>query len=138
MARFYSNRQIAKILRSISAAYTVKGGDYFKITAYDKAADSVEHTTSELKDLWDDGKMDTVPGLGKAIQLHLDELFRTGNVRHFDQIKSGLPKGMFELLDVPGKGPKSAYKIAKALKVKNIKDLEVAARRGKIAKLPGF
>src|SRR3989344_3319485 len=138
MARFYSNRQIAKILRSISAAYTVKGGDYFKITAYDKAADSVEHTTSELKDLWDDGKMDTVPGLGKAIQLHLDELFRTGNVRHFDQIKSGLPKGMFELLDVPGMGPKSAYKIAKALKVKNIKDLEVAARRGKIAKLPGF
>jgi len=138
MAHFFSNKEIAKLFRSISAAYTVKGDDYFKIIAYDKAADSIEHATSELKDLWDDGKLDTVSGLGKSIQSHLDELFRTGKVKHFEEIKKDLPEGMFELLDIGGMGPKSAYKLAKSLKIKNIKDLEVAAKGGKIQAIEGF
>ena len=138
MAHFFSNKEIAKLFRSISAAYTVKGNDYFKIIAYDKAADSIEHATSELKDLWDDGKLDTVSGFGKSIQSHLDELFRTGKVKHFEEIKKDLPEGMFELLDIGGMGPKSAYKLAKSLKIKNIKDLEVAAKGGKIQAIEGF
>lgn len=138
MAKFFSNKEIAKLFREVAAAYQVKGDDYFKIIAYDKAADSVEHATSELKDLWDDGRLDTVPGLGKSIQSHLDELFRTGKVKHFKEVKKGLPPGMFELLDVPGMGPKNAYKLAKALKIASVKDLEVAAHAGKIRQLPGF
>src|SRR3989338_4299721 len=138
MAHFFSNKEIAKLFRSISAAYTVKGDDYFKIIAYDKAADSIEHATSELKDLWDDHKLDTVPGLGKSIQSHLDELFKTGKVKHFEDVKKGLPQGMFELLDLSGMGPKSAYKLTKSLKIKNIKDLEAAAHAGKIRSLSGF
>src|SRR3989304_3049808 len=138
MAHFFSNKEIAKLFRSISAAYTVKGNDYFKIIAYDKAADSIEHATSELKDLWEDGKLDTVPGLGKSIQSHLDELFRTGKVKHFEQVKKGLPQGMFELLGISGMGPKSSYKLSKSLKIKKIKDLEIAAQSGKIRMLPGF
>src|SRR3989344_9036406 len=138
MAYFFSNKEIAKLFRSISAAYTVRGNDYFKIIAYDKAADSIEHATSELKDLWDDHKLDTVPGLGKNIQSHLDELFRTGRVMHFEEIKKDLPEGMFELLDIDGMGPKSAYKLAKSLTIKNIKDLEAAAKAGKIETVEGF
>lgn len=138
MAKFFSNREIAKIFREVAAAYEVKGENRFKIIAYDNAATSIEHATSELKDLWDDGKLDIIAGLGKSIQSHLDELFRTGKVKHFEQVKKGLPPPMFELLDIPGMGPKSAYKIANELKVKNIKDLEIAAKSGKIEKLAGF
>ena len=49
-----------------------------------------------------------------------------------------MPEGMFELLDIGGMGPKSAYKLAKSLKIKNIKDLEVAAKGGKIQAIEGF
>jgi DNA polymerase (family 10) len=138
MAKFFSNKDISKLLKEISAAYVVTGGNYFKIIAYDRAADNIEHATSELKDLWDDGKLDTVPGLGQSIQGYLDELFKTGHVKHFDSIKKGLPEGMFLLLDIPGMGPKSAYKLAKALKIKDVDDLEVVARAGRIKDLPGF
>jgi len=138
MTKFFSNKEIAKLLRSIAAAYTVKGDDYFKITAYEKAADSVEHATSELKDLWDDNKLDTVPGLGASIWSHLDELFRTGKVRHFQEVKGGLPEAMFELLDIPGMGPKSAYKLTKSLKIKSVNDLESNAKAGKVRTIEGF
>lgn len=136
--KFFSNKDIAKFLRSIAAAYSVKGGDFFKINAYNRAADSVEHATSELKNLWDDDKLDTIPGLGKGIQNHLDELFRKGKVKHFEQIKKDLPQAMFELLDIGGMGPKTAYRLAKQLKIKDLKDLETKARAGKIRNLPGF
>src|SRR3989338_8284826 len=109
--KYFSNYDIARILREISAAYQAKGENRFKIVAYENAATSVEHATSELKDLWDEGKLDTIPGLGQSIQKHLDELFRTGKVEHFESLKKGLPQGMFSLLDIVGLGPKSAYKL---------------------------
>ncbi len=136
--KFFSNKEIAKLLRNISAAYTAKNGPYFKIVAYDNAADSIEHSTSEIKDLWEDKKLDTVVGLGKGIQEYLDELFKTGKVKHFDEVQKGLPKGMFELLGITGIGPKTAYKLAKELKIRNISDLEKVAKEGKIRKLEGF
>ena len=87
MAKFFSNKDIAKLLREVSAAYEARGENRFKVIAYDRAADSVEHATSEIRDLWDENKLDTVPGLGESIRSHLDELFKTGKVRHFDDIK---------------------------------------------------
>ncbi|MCR4325065.1 MAG: DNA polymerase/3'-5' exonuclease PolX [Candidatus Curtissbacteria bacterium] len=136
--KYFSNKEIEQLLRTISAAYAATGGNSFKVIAYENAANSVEHATSELKDLWDDGKLDTVPGLGKSIQAHLDELFRTGKVKHFEELKKSLPKGMFPLLGLVGLGPKNAYKLAKELKIKTIKDLEDAAKAGRIRELPGF
>ncbi len=138
MTKFFSNKDIARLLREISAAYQARGENRFKIIAYDNAATSVEHATSELKDLWEDGQLDTVPGLGKSIQEHLDELFKTGKVKHFETIKKGLPQGMFSLLDIGGLGPKSANKLAQELNLKNIDDLEKAAKNQKIRNIPGF
>jgi len=138
MAKYISNREIVKLFREIVAAYEAKGENRFKIIAYENAATGVEHATSELKDLWDDGLLDTVPGLGKTIRGHLDELFKFGKVRHFERVKKALPKGMFSLLDVGGLGPKSAYKLAKELNLNNLRDLQKAAKMGKIRNIPGF
>lgn len=138
MTHFFSNKDIAKLLREISAAYEAKGENRFRVIAYDNAATSVEHATSELKDLWEEGRLNTVPSLGKSIQEHLDELFKTGKVKHFEAVKKGLPAGMFTLLDIGGLGPKSAYKLAKELNLKSVEDLEEAAKRGEISKIPGF
>src|SRR3989338_3439751 len=98
MTKVFSNKDIARLLREISAAYQVRGENGFKIIAYDNAAASVEHATRELKDLWEDNQLDTVPGLGKSIRKHVNELFSTGKVKHFEEIKKDLPKGMFSLL----------------------------------------
>ena len=136
--KFFSNKDIAKLFRSIAAAYSVTGGNNFKIIAYNSAADSVEHATSELKDLWEDNKLDTVPGLGVSMRGYLDELFKTGRVKHFEELTEDIPPGMFEFLDLKNMGPKNAYKLAKEFNLKTIADLEKAAKAGKIRKLPGF
>jgi len=133
-----TNLEIAKLLRKVAAAYTVLGENFFKIQAYVKAADSIEHATSEVKDLFEAGKLDVIPGLGKHIREYLTELFEKGRVAHFDQIMGKLPKGMFEILGIPGIGPKTAFKIAKTLGVSSISDLKEVAISGKLSTLPGF
>ncbi|MBI4037801.1 DNA polymerase III, partial [Candidatus Curtissbacteria bacterium] len=138
MSKYFSNKEIANMLREVSAAYQVKGGNNFKIIAYQNAADSIEHAASEAKDLWEVGKLDTLPGVGASIKAHISELFTTGKVKHFEEVTEDLPQSMFELMKVRGMGPKTAYKLSKELKIKDLEDLKIKAKRGMIRKLPGF
>lgn len=134
------NSEIAELLRDVAAAYQLKDQNKYKfqIIAYQRAADAVEHATSELKDLWDDKKLDTIPGVGPSIASHLDELFKTGESKHFEEVMKGLPPVMFEFMKVPGIGAKTGYRLATELKLKSMADLEDAAKKGLIAKMEGF
>jgi len=107
-----TNLQIAELLRDVAASYQFKDQNKYKfqIIAYQRAADSVEHATSELKDMWDDGKLSDVPGIGPSIAQHLDEIFKTGKSKHFEEIMSGIPEKAFKLMELPGIGIKTAMK----------------------------
>ena len=133
-----TNLQIAELLRDIAASYQLKDQvKYrFQIIAYERAADAVEHATSELKDLWDDGKLEEVPGIGPGIAEHLGELFRTGKSKHFESIMEGIPKEAFKLMELPGIGIKTAMKLIKegskeevAEKLKEVAEKEKKAKR---------
>jgi len=143
-AKYYSNIEIAELLRSVAAAYELKDAERnkFRIIAYERAADAVEHATSELKDLWDEGKLAEVPGIGPNIASHLDELFRKGRSKHFDEVMKGYSPNIFKLIKIQGIGPKTAYKLVTELgleKSKDIlKDVEKVSKKGRIAKLEGF
>ena len=137
-----NNKQLAELFKAVSAALEVKGEDKFKIKAYDEAATAIEHSSSEVKDLWDDGQLQEIPGVGASIAGHLNELFRKGKVVHFESIFRGLPPAMFEFLNIPGIGPKTAFKLCQELRIKDPKTallkLEKAAKQGKIRLIEGF
>jgi len=137
-----TNQEVAKLLRQVTAAYILKEENRFKIIAYEKAADTIEKSTVEAKDLWEAGKLSTLPGVGSSIASHLNELFRTGRVKHFQEIFKDLPQALFPLLEIPGFGPKKAYKLVTVLKLKDpdtvIDDLREAAKSDKIAQIEGF
>lgn len=137
-----TNLEISRILHRMAAAYQILEENRFKIIAYEKAAEGIEHLTGEVKDYWDDGKLTDVPGLGKTISSHIDELFRTGKVKHFDATFAQIPEAVFLLLEVPGLGPKKAFKLVTALNLDNVKtvlsDLKKAALEHRVRTLDGF
>src|SRR3989344_6992594 len=102
-----TNSEIAALLRDVAAIYEVTGEDRFRIRAYETAAESIEKTTTALKDLWQEKKLEDIPGIGPSLAGHLDELFSTGHVTHFDQLMVKVSPAMFEILDVSGIGPKT-------------------------------
>ncbi|MCL5411384.1 MAG: DNA polymerase/3'-5' exonuclease PolX [Patescibacteria group bacterium] len=128
-----TNSQVAELLRSIAAAYAIKGGNRFQIAAYETAADSIEHMSGSLQDFWAQGTLDSVPGVGSHLATYLDELFQTGKVRHFEETVKGIPEATFDFLKIPGVGPKTAYKIAEA-GVISIADLEKRIQSGYLEK----
>jgi len=139
-----SNIEIAELLKAVAASYKIKDEkkNRFRIIAYQRAADAVEHLSSEAKDLWDDGKLTDVAGIGKSIEMHLDEIFRKGKSEHFQKIMKGLPRGIFELIKIPGIGAKTAYKLSKKLDLNKkegaIEKLEKRLKKKKIIEIEGF
>jgi DNA polymerase (family X) len=128
-----SNAEVAKLLRSVAAAVTIKKGNTFQIRAYENAADSIEHSTAEIKDLWEEGKLDLIPGVGVNLREHLAELFKTGKVKHFESLMKDYPSVLFDMLDIPGVGPKTALLVSK-MGVKSLEDLKHKLEDGTLVK----
>lgn len=141
-----TNLQLARLFRAVAAVLTLESGDNqkdrFRIVAYERAADAIEHASSEVRDLWVDSQLDNLPGIGKNMASYLDELFTTGKVRHFETILKKYPPSLFEIMEIPGIGPKTAYKLTKMLGINRahsaITELEKAATKGHIRKIEGF
>lgn len=143
MHKGMTNNEIAELLRAVAASYELqdKVKNKFRIVAYERAADSVEHASSELKDLWDEGKLDEIAGIGNNIAKHLNELFKKGSSSHFEKVMKDYPQAVFELMAVPGIGAKTAYRLVKELGISNknpLEELKQAAIAKKIEKLEGF
>ncbi len=139
-----TNKDIAKLLRNVSAAFSIKDDKKyrFQFLAYEKAADTIENATSQVEDLIKEDKIDSLPGIGTTIKQRLDELIKTGHVKHFETVLTDIPPAVFPLLDIPTFGPKKAYKLVTAFKLKDpktaIADVETQAKAGKISKLESF
>ena len=138
-----TNLEASCLLRNVAAAYLIENErkNKFKIIAYSRAADAIEHLGSELKDLWDEGKLDQIPGIGSSMQKHFDEIFKTGKSKHFESILKDIPKQVFELMKLNGVGPRTAERLVNELGTKKndpISQLMDFAQKGKIQTIPGF
>lgn len=139
-----TNLEISELLQHVAASYKLKDENKyrFQIIAYERASDAIQHLSSEVKDVWDEGKLDEIPGVGKSIAEHLDEIYKTGRSKHFDNLMKDIPPSTFEMMKVPGVGAKSAFRLSKELGITKKEDtlnkLEKAARDGKIENLDGF
>lgn len=139
-----TNLEISKLLNNVAAAYSITDEKKyrFQIIAYEKAAESIEQNPTELKELYKDGKLSEIPGIGATIKSRLEELLTTGKVAHFEDVMKDIPQSVFPLLDIPSFGPKKAFRLVSEFKLKDpatvIQDVVAIAKEGKIATLPGF
>ncbi len=139
-----TNAEIAKLLNHVAAAYAIEDEKKyrFQILAYKKAADAIEGTSTELKELQKEEKLEDIPGVGPSIRTSIEELLKNGKVQHLEDILSKIPSSVYPLLDVPSIGPKKAYRLVTEFGLKKpetvISNLMKIANSGKIAALPGF
>jgi len=138
-----TSNEVVEVLRAVAAAYVVKNVSYFRITAYQKAADSIEHASRQVYEIWKDNQLKQLPGIGGSIGDHLEQLLAHGNTDYFEEVFEGLPDGMFALLPVPGVGPKTAHKLAVHLGLTRyhsaLSKLEKACRQNEVVKnVPGI
>ncbi|MEK6888196.1 MAG: DNA polymerase/3'-5' exonuclease PolX [Candidatus Aenigmatarchaeota archaeon] len=129
------NQEVAKILYDIADLLEIKGELVFKFVAYRRAAQAIESLSRDIEDVYRDGKLDDVNGVGPGIAKKVVEYLETGRSKYLNDLKKGLPPGFGELLALEGVGPKKV-KLFLEKKIKNLKELEAAAKAGKLRNIP--
>jgi DNA polymerase (family 10) len=135
-----SNQSIAELIREIGE-YLAMQNVPFKPRAYAKAAQTLDGFEEDIAGIYKKGgikALKEIPGVGSSIAATIEEYIKTGKVKYFDELKKETPVRLDQLARIEGLGPKSVKKLYEELGIKNLADLEKAAKAGKIAKLEGF
>lgn len=130
------NVDIAAVFDSIAGLLELKGDNKFKIRAYARAAGIIRHLPEEMDMMHEEGKdFKDVAGIGDAIAAKSMELITTGRLRFYEELKAQLPDGIINLMDIPGIGPRTAYRVATELGIGTVEQLEAAISDGRLAGL---
>ncbi|TRO51266.1 PHP domain-containing protein, partial [Candidatus Bathyarchaeota archaeon] len=131
------NAKVAEILYQIGEILTIKG-DRFRSRAYNMAAQRVTALTEDVEAIADRGELDQIPSVGKSIAMVIEEIIETGQSVVLEELRNSLPKGVLQMIEVEGIGPKIAMRLNEELGITNIESLERAAKDQKIRVLKGF
>ncbi len=134
----YTNRDVAELLDVVAARLQILNANRFRIIAFQNAAESIRELGRDIKGIWEEGELQSIPGVGKGIALAIAELLETGEVAEFDELAEQVPDGVVAMLGVPDLGPKKAVRVWQELGVTDVDQLREAAEAGKIRVLKGF
>jgi DNA polymerase (family 10) len=133
------SRTAAHILDQIGDLLELTGAPRFNARAYQRAARAVLALgADDLAPLLHSGELKKTPGVGPATISVIKELIETGESSYLERLAQNVPKGIAEMVRVPGLGIAKAGLVYRELGVENLDDLEKAARDGRLAKVKGF
>lgn len=133
-----TNKQLADVFTLIADLLQIKGENHYKVLAYRKAADNLLELPRNVEDIWKEGKLTEIPGVGKAIADKIDELLNTGKLEFLEKLKKEVPESLAEVVKVPDLGPKKVKLFWEELGITTVEGLKTAAEGGKLAELPGM
>lgn len=131
------NFAIAKIFRQIADAYEVKGVQW-KPRAYRRAARRIENLNKDITDLYEQGDLGDLKGLGQSLQDKVEEYLETGKIEKREQLLRQIPAGVLEVMDISGVGAAKARQLHRKLGISGIDELEAAAQEHRLKGLEGF
>jgi DNA polymerase (family 10) len=130
------NADVARVLFEIADILELTGGNAFKVRAYRQAAQVVDLHPAPVAELWRQGRLTELPGIGEGIAGKIGELVETGSCREQARLEALVPPGVREMLRIEGVGPRTAAAAWKQLGIADVGALEEACRSGRLLELP--
>ncbi len=132
------NNDVVDILEKFGDVLEFKGEVGFKVNAYRKAARTISDLGEDIEKIWQEGRLDEIPGVGKALVDKIGQFLETGHIRQLDDHLTTVPKELFKLLDIQNFGPKTAALAYKELGIETLENLRAAIEDGSLATLSGM
>jgi DNA polymerase (family 10) len=129
------NKAAANLLEGFADALEIRGANAFRVRAFRNAARQVDMLTSDLSGLVNSGEIENVKGIGKGISGVLREFVANQRVEEYEKMRAEIPNGVFEMLRVPGLGPKTVATLYNEHDISTLDALETAGRSGKLARI---
>jgi DNA polymerase (family 10) len=127
-----SNAEIARKLKELRMLMEFAGEPFFKFMAYERAAETLENA-APAAELSASGELQKLPGIGKTIAGRIDEILTTGTSAYYEELAARFPPSLFEVLEVPGIGMKTAQALFAERGIASLADLERAVESGDLA-----
>lgn len=128
---------MADIFAEIADMMDIKGEDFFRVNAYRRAARVVAGVPYDIADEYAKRKtIGKIPGVGRALEEKIIEMIKTGKCLFHQELVSGFPKGLLDMLRVRGIGPKKVKLFFGELGIHTLEQLKKAAMNGRLRELP--
>ena len=132
---YMTKKDVIRLLEKIATYVELKGENTFKVSAYRKAAQSLEIDERPLDEIED---VTELKGIGKGVGDVINEFKDKGESTTLMQLQKEVPEGLLPLLKIQGLGSKKIAKLYKELHIIDKTSLQKACEEGKVSELSGF
>jgi DNA polymerase (family 10) len=133
-----SNAAIATAFDELGDLYELDGAVIHRVLAYRNAAKAVRDAPSSVSALTREGRVTSLPGIGKTLEEKLRALLDTGTIPAAEKLRAKFPPGLIDLTRLPGLGPKRARKLFDELGIDSLESLREAAEQERLRGVKGF
>jgi DNA polymerase (family 10) len=130
--------EIAWLFTEIADLLELKGDNPYRIRAYRRAARALKGFSGDIRQLWEQGKLATITGIGKDLAAKIGEILSTGTCRFLEELRQEVPPGLVDMLVLPEVGPRTVHTCYSQLGITTLAELEEAARKRQLRQLPGL
>ena len=132
-----SNADVAHLFRLTATLLEFEGANPFKLRSYQNAAETLKGLGTELSEMSPEARAQ-VPGLGKNMVQKIGQVMEDGSFDELEKLQAAIPKGVVELLQIKGIGPKKVKTAYDELGIDGPRPFLKAAENGQLVALKGF
>lgn len=135
-----TNADIADTFEHIADLLEYQGGNVFRVRAYRQAARTISGMVDSLATVRadPDRSLTDIEGVGTDLADKIGVLLDAGELPLLAELRTAVPPVVFELMRVPGLGPKKVKVLVDQLGIDSLDALETACREGRVEALKGF
>ena len=136
---YFSRNQIASVLHQVAVLLELNGANVFRVRSYQNVSRMLGGLTEDLGELVATGRLFEMKGIGKGLGSALTQAIGEGRwPSDWVDLHEQTPKGLIEMLGIPGLGPKRIKLMNEELGVDSVATLKQVALDGLIAPMKGF
>lgn len=131
------NYQIADLFSLLGKLMDIHGENSFKAKSYASAAFNIEKLPVQLSKTPHE-KIFEIKGIGESTGKKIIEIIETGSLQALQEMIDKTPRGVIEMLNIKGIGPKKISTIWKEMEIESIGELLYACRENRLKLYKGF
>jgi DNA polymerase (family 10) len=135
-----TNAEIAAAFDTVADLLEYQGSNVFRVRAYRNAARTIGTMVESLATVRraPDRGLTDLEGIGADLAGKIETLLDSGKLPLLDELQKQVPAVVFELMRVPGLGPKKVKTLVDELAIDSLDALEKACREGRVEDIKGF
>ncbi len=135
-----TNADIAATFEHVADLLEYQAENVFRVRAYRNAARTIDAMVESLAAVRSQPgrSLTDLEGIGTDLAEKIGTLLDTGKLPLLEELRREVPPVAFELMRVPGLGPKKARALVEQLGIDSLEALERACQEGRVATVKGF